>query len=129
MPGPSAGLKMVHPAVMLVPHHSQTPPQRGCRGATEAATTVFSPCLTETAVFSAKQWVRVWHTGHGQPQAELEAAPRILLHSCVPPRVSSRIPNPTPSGGIPCAVRALCEKLAVLHHREFGKFRRLKGRH
>ena len=28
-----------------------------------------------------------------------------------------------------CAVRALCEKLAVLHHREFGKFRRLKGRH
>ena len=32
-------------------------------------------------------------------------------------------------GGIPCAVRALCEKLAVLHHREFGKFRRLKGRH
>ena len=33
------------------------------------------------------------------------------------------------SGGVPCAVRALCEKLAVLHHREFGKFRRLKGRH
>ena len=27
------------------------------------------------------------------------------------------------------AVRALCEKLAVLHHREFGKFRRLKGHH
>ena len=27
------------------------------------------------------------------------------------------------------AVRALCEKLAVLQHREFGKFRRLKGRH
>ena len=27
------------------------------------------------------------------------------------------------------AVRALCEKLAALHHREFGKFRRLKGRH
>ena len=27
------------------------------------------------------------------------------------------------------AVHALCEKLAVLHHREFGKFRRLKGRH
>ena len=27
------------------------------------------------------------------------------------------------------AVRALCEKLAVLHHREFGKFRRLKGRY
>ena len=27
------------------------------------------------------------------------------------------------------AVRALCEKLAVLHHRDFGKFRRLKGRH
>ena len=26
-------------------------------------------------------------------------------------------------------VRALCEKLAVLHHREFGKFRRLKDRH
>ena len=36
---------------------------------------------------------------------------------------------PWPSGGVPCAVRALCEKLAVLHHREFGKFRRLKGRH
>ena len=34
-----------------------------------------------------------------------------------------------PLGGVPCAVRALCEKLAVLHHREFGKFRRLKGRH
>ena len=43
-------------------------------------------------------------------------------------------------GGVPCAVRVLCvrcaravrtlcEKLAVLHHREFGKFRRLKGRH
>ena len=32
-------------------------------------------------------------------------------------------------GGVPCAVRALCKKLAVLHHREFGKFRRLKGRH
>ena len=32
-------------------------------------------------------------------------------------------------GGVPCAVRALCEKLAVLRHREFGKFRRLKGRH
>ena len=32
-------------------------------------------------------------------------------------------------GCVPCAVRALCEKLAVLHHREFGKFRRLKGRH
>ena len=31
-------------------------------------------------------------------------------------------------GGVPCAVRTLCEKLAVLHHREFGKFR-LKGRH
>ena len=27
------------------------------------------------------------------------------------------------------AYRALCEKLAVLHHREFGKFRRLNGRH
>ena len=27
------------------------------------------------------------------------------------------------------AYRTLCEKLAVLHHREFGKFRRLKGRH
>ena len=27
------------------------------------------------------------------------------------------------------AVHALCEKLAVLHHWEFGKFRRLKGRH
>ena len=35
----------------------------------------------------------------------------------------------TLKGGVPCAVRALCEKLAVLHHREFGKFRRLKGRH
>ena len=23
-------------------------------------------------------------------------------------------------GGVPCAVRAPCEKLAVLHHREFG---------
>ena len=33
------------------------------------------------------------------------------------------------SGGVPCAVRALCEKLAVLNHRDFGKFRRLKGRH
>ena len=32
-------------------------------------------------------------------------------------------------GGVPCAVRALCEKLAVLHHREFGKFRRLEGCH
>ena len=32
-------------------------------------------------------------------------------------------------GGVPCAVHALCEKLAVLHHQEFGKFRRLKGRH
>ena len=27
------------------------------------------------------------------------------------------------------AVRALCEKLAVLHHREFGKFRTLEGCH
>ena len=27
------------------------------------------------------------------------------------------------------AVHAMCEKLAVLHHRESGKFRRLKGRH
>ena len=27
------------------------------------------------------------------------------------------------------AVHALCEKLAVLHHREFGKFRRLEGCH
>ena len=27
------------------------------------------------------------------------------------------------------AVPALCEKLPVIHHREFGKFRRLKGRH
>ena len=36
---------------------------------------------------------------------------------------------PLVSGGVPCAVRALCEKLAVLHHREFGKFRRLKERH
>ena len=27
-------------------------------------------------------------------------------------------------GGVPCAVHALCEKLAVLHHREFGKFRK-----
>ena len=27
------------------------------------------------------------------------------------------------------AVRALCEKLAVLHHREFGKFRRMEGCH
>ena len=34
-----------------------------------------------------------------------------------------------PQGGVPCAVRALCEKLAVLHHREFGKFRRLEGCH
>ena len=38
-------------------------------------------------------------------------------------------PNNRPLGGVLCAVRALCEKLAVLHHREFGKFRRLKGRH
>ena len=34
-----------------------------------------------------------------------------------------------PWGGVPCAVHALCEKLAVLHHREFSKFRKLKGRH
>ena len=27
------------------------------------------------------------------------------------------------------AVQALCEKLTVLHHREFGKFRRLEGCH
>ena len=27
------------------------------------------------------------------------------------------------------AVHALCEKLAVLHYREFSKFTRLKGRH
>ena len=32
-------------------------------------------------------------------------------------------------GGVPCAVRALCEKFTVLHHREFGKFRRLEGCH
>ena len=33
------------------------------------------------------------------------------------------------ASGCKGAYRALCEKLAVLHHREFGKFRRLKGRH
>ena len=32
-------------------------------------------------------------------------------------------------GGVPCVVHALCKKLAVLHHREFGKFRRLEGCH
>ena len=31
--------------------------------------------------------------------------------------------------GLKGAYRALCEKLAVLHRRAFGKFRRLKGRH
>ena len=43
-----------------------------------------------------------------------------LAGQTCPPRVK---------GAVPCAVRALCEKLAVLHRREFGKFRRLKGRH
>ena len=33
------------------------------------------------------------------------------------------------NGDVPCAVRTLFEKLAVFHHREFSKFRRLKGRH
>ena len=41
---------------------------------------------------------------------------------------SPELPRPD-KGGVPCAVRALCEKLAIIHHREFGKFRRLKGRH
>ena len=41
----------------------------------------------------------------------------------------ARIRRIAHKGGVPCAVHALCEKLAVLHHRDFGKFRRLKGRH
>ena len=49
-----------------------------------------------------------------------------------PQRVYSRGKEPLWHRGrtVRCAraVRALCEKLAVLHHREFGKFRRLKGR-
>ena len=44
-------------------------------------------------------------------------------------RLSQYLEGQWDYGGVPCAVRALCEKLAVLHHREFGKFRRLKGRH
>ena len=38
-------------------------------------------------------------------------------------------PRPLRGGHAKGAYRALCEKLAVLHHREFGKFRRLKGGH
>ena len=40
--------------------------------------------------------------------------------------VEERLYAPPPPLGVYCA---LCEELAVLHHREFGKFRRLKGRH
>ena len=53
------------------------------------------------------------------------------LHVSSPKGALTHCHNSSPSnfhqgtvfGGVPC------EKLAVLHHREFGKFRRLKGRH
>ena len=61
---------------------------------------------------------------------------RTFLREIVCHKGSVPVPNPfvakPPADGC-CqawgAYRALCEKLAVLHHREFGKFRRLKGRH
>ena len=48
---------------------------------------------------------------------------------CAMADAAGSCPRPQVTGGVPCAVRALCEKLAVLHLWEFGKFRRLKGRH
>ena len=59
----------------------------------------------------------------------LTGCPQMLRPA--PHAVSWLIPRPPLREQRPCqgAYRALCEKLAVLHHREFGKFRRLKGRH
>ena len=62
----------------------------------------------------ASRWSsKVWGNVNGNP----------------PPPVREQSPCQNDTGGVPCAVRALCEKLAVLHHREFGKFRRLEGCH
>ena len=59
-----------------------------------------------------------------RPEEPVSMAPIWPRSICLP---SSH--GEVPRGGVPCAVCALCEKLAVLHHREFGQFRRLKGRH
>ena len=79
-----------------------------------------------------------------QVGVDMGAGVRGAMHFCVDcPRLSSAGPSVVPSFSVGfawhtlrgrtvrCAraVPALCEKLAVLHHREFGKFRRLKGRH
>ena len=64
----------------------------------------------------------VWKMGLNDPLANL--FPPTQVSFCLITGL-----GPMDYGGVPCAVRALCEKLAVLHHREFGKFRRLKGRH
>ena len=94
------------------PQQPAQPPVRQLLGATDAQTA--HPATSSTAPV---------HQPLGPATAETTPAP-----------------GPVPFGGGALlyrggrglsmgAYRALCEKLAVLHHREFGKFRRLKGRH
>ena len=92
--------------------------------------------------------VRVWRGGHPCIRALCcSSAPPVVATTAIalvrawrPPlwypyllgyRVPASLKNPEASENSMTkgAYRALCEKLAVLHHREFGKFRRLKGRH
>ena len=64
-----------------------------------------------------------WCPPHGHPLVSYFVTGRYLPGGAA---------GPSPWGRtVRCAraVHALCEKLAVLHHQEFGKFRRLKGRH
>ena len=61
--------------------------------------------------------------------SSMDGAILVFLPGTAPPPPLPALAPMALYGGVPCAVRALCEKLAVLHHREFGKFRRLKGRH
>ena len=71
-------------------------------------------------------WVDNHRRRRGQANPPPPWIPTSTSMACAP---SERCCCERYRGGVPCAVRALCEKLAGLHHREFGKFRSLKGRH
>ena len=84
------------------------------------------PSAASGAVWWASPAARRSARGCGTRSVRRAAGPRARALGPPSPRVGSGV---CVWGGVPCAVRALCQKLAVLHHREFGKFRRLKGRH
>ena len=71
-----------------------------------------------------------WHNTVGAMDGMLQSSEyAVATYSALPQYTALQHSNRGRTVRCARAVRALCEKLAVLHHREFGKFRRLKGRH